>query len=343
MEIYTLDAAYDREAVVEGYETLIWTERYDEFGDFAIVAEPSEKLIKKLPLGTLLVNSESNRIMIVEDLLVEDKNGTKKLTVTGRSMEVIFDTRVVHAYYYTEGTIGTMVTELVHRICVVPEGNSQPNDNFPGLVTRDDVPGGAYFGVAAVKVQSMYTAIESMCKSGDIGFCVELQPRSPRLLFRTYEGVLRQNVRFSTELDTLTNVSYFFSQKNYRNIAYVTHQLGANAIPDKNGSDTVSGFGRRNIAVDATDIDPNESPSLSDFQARLNQRAYEVLAQNRNDIIYDGEIEPNKDFQYRRDYWLGDVVTLYANRELSTQVRIKEHIWIDDVEGQRSYPTFVLY
>lgn len=44
MEIYILDEGFYETDVIDSYESLIWTERFDSLGDFELVMHPNEDL-----------------------------------------------------------------------------------------------------------------------------------------------------------------------------------------------------------------------------------------------------------------------------------------------------------
>src|SRR5690606_15523294 len=95
MELYTLDEQLRRSDVVEGYESLIWTERYSAWGDFELVFPSTRQARSLLRVGTRLAFSRSHRVMTVETLEnTVDAEGVQLLKVTGRSMEAVLDDRV---------------------------------------------------------------------------------------------------------------------------------------------------------------------------------------------------------------------------------------------------------
>lgn len=90
MLIYILDPfSFDRVAVIEEYESCIWTERFVDPGDFTLVVPQTGPNVELLVGGTVLENEESDRPMFIEGL--ELKDGT--LICTGRTLEAFFNQR----------------------------------------------------------------------------------------------------------------------------------------------------------------------------------------------------------------------------------------------------------
>lgn len=96
MQLYTLDGtSFLPNGYIQGYSSLIWTERYLSPGEFELVtAEP--EILSKLPPGTLLCIQESAVIMMVDTVnLRQNEAGYPESVVTGRTIDAILDERVI--------------------------------------------------------------------------------------------------------------------------------------------------------------------------------------------------------------------------------------------------------
>ena len=95
MELRTLDDNCQPLAVLENYNSLIWTERYGPAGDFELQSNTVEATLQSLPLESMIGLRESTVPMIVETHKIEKPiNGPPLLTVTGRSYESILERRI---------------------------------------------------------------------------------------------------------------------------------------------------------------------------------------------------------------------------------------------------------
>jgi len=91
-----LDKSCNLVHVVDDYKSLIWTERYNTYGDFELVVPGTYENYSKFSLDTYLFTSESQKLMIIEQLeWVEKYNESSEIKLTGRSLESILDRRVV--------------------------------------------------------------------------------------------------------------------------------------------------------------------------------------------------------------------------------------------------------
>src|SRR4051812_17036171 len=95
MELLTLNDTNQSGKLIENWDSLIWTERFNTVGDFNLQTGRVEEFMSLLPEGTRLTLRDSNIAMVVETHQIERKKNTpQKLTITGRSYESILDRRV---------------------------------------------------------------------------------------------------------------------------------------------------------------------------------------------------------------------------------------------------------
>ena len=280
MELYTLDAQLRRAAVIDRFESMIWTERYSEWGDFELHIFSTPEMRRLLPTGTLLAMSDSYRVMKVE--LVEnsvDSEDRKMLKITGRSLEAILDERVARNNFADltttpkwsiTGTPGAIARWIFNQICRT--NALVPDDQIPFLVAGSLFPPGNVEEPSEeitieVSLTTVYKAIKEICDAYDLGFRLLRNFDTSQLYFDVYSGNDRttlQNVLapvvFAPNLDNLTNISEVTSTGNYRNVAYVYHPIGVQIVTGDGVSVEVEGFERRVLAVDASDIKVPDRP-----------------------------------------------------------------------------------
>lgn len=93
---------------------------------------------------------------------------------------------------------------------------------------------------------------------------------------------------------------------------------------------------------------PNSSPTDQDnvvwrdviYRVYLLTRGYEKLAEYGKITSFSGSIEPNTTFVYKKDYFLGDIVTVQNSFGISVEARIVEVIEVNDDNGYSVQPTF---
>lgn len=376
MELYTLDPLLRREYVVEEYESLIWTERFQQYGDFQLDIYSSYKARSLLKPDTYLAVNKSNYVMRIET--VEDSvnaNGEKILVVKGRSLEALLYDRVAYlanaatqttttttdpgtgettttttdVKWTITGTPAAVCRKIFHDICVA--GALDPADVIPFINEGTFMPDDTIVeptDLITVDIQptTVYDAIEQIAKVWNLGFRLLRQQDMSRLWFDIYVGSDRTTAQtvlpavvFAPEMDNLQNTKELSSIEGAKNVAYVYSPAGFQMVFAEGVDPEVDGFERHVLTVDANDI---TADSVTDVAAALQQRGYEALAENRTYQAFDGEISQSSQYIYGRDYNLGDVVETRNVDGVTNNMRVTEQIFVEDKEGERSYPTLTL-
>lgn len=358
MEIYVLDDLLRRETVVDRFVSLIWTERYNAYGDFQLVIHSNVQSRQLLGQGEMLAINGSDRVMVIEN--VEDKDdsdGRSLLTLTGRSLEAIMERRVNSGSpfdtgaggannYNATGTPGAIARNQFDAHC---RNNTKfPGDNIPFITTGSLYPAGTIAEpdttiTMVIDRNDVYTAVKNICDIYGLGFRLYRGPDTSKLYFDIYTGndlttaqTSKPAVIFSPDLENLTNIAQLSSIENYKNVAYVLAPNGSRVVYSNNVDASVSGFDRRVLFVDASDITTAAGTALNDA---LDLRGAQELAKNKSLTALDGEIPQNGKYRYRVDYNLGDILEMRNNDGVTNRMRVTEQIFVDDEQGERSYPT----
>lgn len=107
MELMTLDSSFQPDRLVENFESLIWTERYSQAGDFEIVSGDIDGMMKLLPRETCLCLRNSNVPMLIENhKITKGPRQAPQISITGRSFETVLERRAS-----VRSTIGSTLTE----------------------------------------------------------------------------------------------------------------------------------------------------------------------------------------------------------------------------------------
>src|SRR5689334_24374231 len=105
MDVYTLDALNRRITLTDKFKSMVWTERFNRWGDFQFDVYATNEMRLRFSVGTRLMIPDSLRVMTVETTQEnEDNEGRKILTLKGRSLEKILDDRLAR------GTLSDLTT-----------------------------------------------------------------------------------------------------------------------------------------------------------------------------------------------------------------------------------------
>ncbi len=365
MEVYTLDAQLRRIQVIDEFESLIWTERFAEWGEFDLTVESTPRMRQLLTSGQKLAMNESLRVMTVETREIStDSDGRKFLHVTGRSIEAILEDRVLYGQYPFYGsyleyfeltdTPGNIIryiftyfflSPIVGSYNVIPYAEIS-SELFP--VENIDEPSSII--VWRQEPIDIYSAVKDLCEKYALGFRFVRNYDNSELHFNVYAGSDRRTgngdfppLQFSPDFENLENSKEFTSTQTEKNTAYVLSTQGGKIVYAPNVDPLISGFARKAMVVNVGNIDIPDGYTAAQTElfvdSFLEQRGLEALAQQRATYIFDGEIRQDTMYRYGVDYYLGDVVELRGEDQTIASRRVTEQIFVSDQEGERSYPT----
>lgn len=357
MEVYVLDSLLRRTEVVDAFESVIWTERFAEIGDFEIDLVSTLANRSLFIAGTRLAINKSHRVMVVETVEdTTDDDGKNLLKVKGHSIESVLKDRIakqtmsdttVEPSWVLTGTPDEIANAMFDHIC--RDTALDPADGIPFLqpgtfLPDDTVPKSASAIVWEQQLDSLYNAIKGVADLYELGFRLVRNFDTSQLYFDIYSGIDRTTrqtdvapVVFSPYLDNLQNTTEFSTIQDSKNVAYVFSPVGFEVVYGENVDPDVEGFERRVLLVSTSDVDEN----TPDISAALIQIGQEELTKNRAQSYFDGELSEYSPYTYGVDYSVGDLVEMRNVDGVVTYKRVTEQIFVCDREGERSYPTLL--
>lgn len=344
--------------VIDRFESLIWTERWQAFGDFQLDIFSTLAARSTFKVGTRLAMNESNYVMTVESVEdEEDAEGRRKLTIKGRSLESQLLDRVAYSAATDTTTTpkwiitnppATVARQIFHDICVT--GILDPNDVIPFIVEGTFLePGTIVEPIDPITVEmdptTVYDAIKKICDVWNLGFRMLRNYDTSQVYFDIYAGSDRTSgqtvhapVIFTPELDNLQNTKELTSIDKAKNVAYVYSPAGFQKVYAVGVDPLTEGFERKVLVVNATDITADNP----DVASALTQRGNEELSKYRTYQAFDGEISQFSEYKYGTHYQLGDIVEMRNLSGVTNNMRVTEQIFVSDRNGERIYPTLTL-
>lgn len=349
MDILALNKDLDVISIVDVYESLIWTERYYEYGDFEIYTAMTQDVLNYIKTDYYLQRRGSDRVMIIEDLKIDtDSESGNHITITGRSLESILDRRIVWTQTTLDGNLQNGIKKLITENVISPSKPERKISNFIFKDSTDPLITGL-----TIKAQytgdSLYDVISKVCEEKSIGFKVTLN-ESKQFVFELYAGTDRSYdqtevpyVVFSPGFDNIINSNYLESKASLKNVALVGGE-GEGTARKYLAIGNTSGLDRRELFVDARDVSSEKEGggtlSTDEYNELLKQRGNEYLADYTDLVSFEGEVETTIMYKYGIDFFDGDIVQIANEYGHEAKVRILEVVISENEEGSSVYPTF---
>lgn len=253
MDLYLLDKSRTPIYIIDDYVSLVWTERFQEPGEFELRLKPTRLLFSDFKVGYYLTKSDSSDAMIIEYReLSNDSEEGKFLDIKGRSVSSILDRRVdlSHALNLSSDGAYTLSGEVLGCMMSIVEDNavnaiiqttdyahtqtshnletgeitrhfypyniSAPQRNIPELVLGDYTPSDVMANMEiSDKSMTVIDVLKKICEEYRCGFKVTLNPDTKKFEFVALFGTDR--TLGQTENDPL-----YFSEEMY-NLLYTNY------------------------------------------------------------------------------------------------------------------------
>lgn len=340
-------------------KTATWTERYREPGEITITAPVSSGLRDFLPLGTLMSHTDTEEVMIIENAEIDEdvEDGEPEIQFTGRSLECWLEQRIVgediehyaglvlnyEPYMLAFDTSWEQAKELIRLH--INDATEITTGNISGIVpiSNQQHIGTSTTAERLVNPTTVHAAVLELLAIDDFGIKTvrpnagNVDPLTTEL--RIHNGVDRTtNVIFSHIKGDLQKARYLWSNKNLKTDYYCFSTYL------KARSDSAShGFDRRTLLVDCTDMDQAIAYADIgvdfDLGAAMYARGEMLLRNQALKSILSTNVSQKTRYQFRKDYDVGDLVTVNGNYDTSAIMRVTEHVEFLDENGESGYPT----
>lgn len=363
MNILVMNTNFESVGIIDTYISLIWTDRYNEAGDFEMVIPYSQKIIDIAKEDYYLINELSEHVMIIEEIYITtDVEEGEQVTIKGHSLEQILNRRIIwnktnftKTYSSESDTIGTIpnlqdgIKQILEENIISPAINARRISNFIFEESTDP-----YITSLTLEAQyrgeDIYETIKELCIENGIGFKITLNSNYQFVFAlysgadRTYDQIENPYIVFSPNNDNLFNSSYCRSKSSFKNVTLVAGEEA------EDGSQTTIVVGneldlnRREIFTDASDVSATiDETELTDaqYKAHLKQKGIDTLIDNLEVEAFDGEVEATIMYKYGEDFFMGDIVQIEDEYGHEGQAYISEFIISQDDSGINMYPTFI--
>lgn len=246
MDTWTDIKVYLNGEQITDYYSFIWTDRYNEPGDFELQLPYTDKNVKKFAIDSAVTCNLSRGIMLVEEVTISISfDQGRVLVVKGRSIESILERRVIadslilDSDDYTENKFINALNEVcmngfADMVGVMTENNNFSPIGFAAFSGRDlglDYSKETMLSTdpedhilnSEVRIEAtgkdLLTIFEENCQLMGFGFRLKDGTK-----IEVYDGVDRSDEIIYSEEDPYNNLSsieYSTDSKDYRNFAFV--------------------------------------------------------------------------------------------------------------------------
>lgn len=353
--LYILDRNFVQFYAISDFNSLIWTERYWECGDFELEMFFDLEILDKVKVGYYIALGKSPNIMVIEsiDITYEiDNKAARYIVYKGRTMESILDRRIMWGeWLYEETDAQSIIFDLIDKSIVNPEDDGRKIEWFrmrkvDGLLE--------YLLTLYGDGDNVYEIVRSICQEKQMGMKAEFIENERAIEFSLYSGKDHSYdqtrippVIFSSTFGNLGPSRYSLNTTGFKTVALVTGPWRDTNIFDEEGNVIDTETTRSMIEVgdfSVTGIDRREMlvEAGSGYPEDMARQAMEEIAEINRLEELDSELDPRRQFVYGVDYTIGDIVQVITDFGLDSKAIVVEFIRSWDENGYNEVPTFKL-
>lgn len=328
IDLIILNADFAELGALDDFSSLIWDRKYYETGNFELHCSP-----KYFPLfmGAEYIWSKG----LVETGIIQDVSYDKEkhdTIVKGHFLEDILCGRLITDIVKGTKTPEVWAREWITNYCITPADSKRKiaklslgtmhglGTPVPVQTRGDDLP----------------SKIREIATPQECGFRILYDYLHDQMYAEIWQGLDRtenQTVHslavFSDEEETSSLSTYTRSAGDYRNFAYVAGE-GEDADRIIVTVDQTNGNPRKELWVDARDLQREKDDTDTTYKAKLIQRGKEKLAQYPIAESADFSVLTSNTLIYREDYDLGDLGTVIDQEtgiKYTARVEEIEEVW----------------
>lgn len=380
MEAWILNEELTSIAIIDEFESFIWTDRYIGEGEFELYLPVAVKVFPEIQKERYLWIKESQKMMIIEDIAINtDAENGDHATITGRSLESFLHRRIVWDITTLSGNFQDGVERLLNENAIAPIDYRR---NLPITFRTSKDPAiteltydGQFRG------EDLYDAIYTMCESFEIGFRIipifDVKPTA--FFFELYSGADRTwdqtkniPVVFSHKYENLLSSDFYESNRDWKTACLAVGEVNEQEYRleiDPIFYHEPTGIYRREtfltVGIEAGEnitippLDANEDGTVTPQERRdyneavaqkalqqqgyisqLGQAGWSTLMELTPIKMFEGEIDYRVQFIYGKDFFIGDVVQVANAYGKEGKCRISELVMTHDSTGESLIPTF---
>lgn len=350
MNIVVYDTDFKLVGFADVYRSFIWTDRYNQAGDFEFYTPMKMDLLDLLKQDYYLFIDESEHTMIISDIQIETEvEEGNYLKITGKSLEYILKRRYIYPQVSYTGSLQNAIESMLNSNIIEPEDEKRKISNFVFQASSD--PKITELTIDAQYTgDDLYSVISDLCIQSGIGFKIIFDSQFNFVFSlyvgenRSYNQINNPYVIFSPEFENIIDSEYLSSSVDYSNVTLVAGEGEDTSRKTMLvGNTEASGLYRREIFTDARDLSSTQDDrtlTKEEYEELLRQRGLKILEENKIMQTFEGGVETTKLFVYGEDFFLGDIVQIANAYKMEYSARIVEMVFSEDTNGYSVFPSF---
>lgn len=311
---------FERLGILDEFQSLEIISNYQKHSEIEIVVPATKEnvdfLINRMDDIFLTIGVGKVRGYLIESLKYTDEKMTM-IELYCKSLSSMLGWRQIDGQQTFRGSVEEVIRNYVSANSVVPTNSKRKIENLilGPLNNLNDKTEQAYSN------KPLDESLWEICLKYDISYEIFADINNKKFEFIVWQGVdrstnqiIRDAVIFSKEFDNVLAQNYTDDKSDFRNTVIIAGEGEGVARTYLVVGDENVGRKRREMFVDARDLQSNESETVTmtpeQYEALLIERAENKKAEFVRVQSYETDIVYDSQFQYERDYFMGDLITV---------------------------------
>ena len=289
MKIKIYDKDLNNVLFIDGqFVSCLWSEGYNTIGSFCLELIDAAEYRKKIREDFYAGRSDRDTLMVIKT--VEFRDG--RIIASGKQATEILDDVAMIGTIQAGTNIDTAVKNAYNESAKFRRLNFAETDISANSTHQ-------------ISNASFWDVCSTLCADTDLG--IRVKKSGSELLAEFYQPPENPNLIFSKQYGNLSDPEITLSTEGAKNYAIVFGQ-GEGENRTYTTVDMTDGQDRREIIVDAKDLQMGDGETMESYLKRLESRGIEKLLERQN-VFSCSFVPSEKDFGTKYD--LGDVLTVY--------------------------------
>lgn len=319
MELIMLDKNFIPCGIIDTFSSLSWTRRYYDVGNFNLQISIEDYL--RIKNAMYIYSNSFDETAKIEAIKYTNKIGKQNVVLSGRFLEILLYDRVINSTQQFSDITENNCRNLVTNFAINPSNTSRVISKLK-LGEKKGL-GNKY--VMQTTGDNLMEELYLLAKQDELSIKLKYNFINDEIIFDVWQGLDRtesQNTNtfatFCKNFENINKDNYSLNDTQSKNFAYVAGQdSGENRVIVE--VDKTNGENRKELYVDARDLQQEDDMSLDEYKETLYNRGLEKLAECNKVEIAEFFIDPLSNLVYKKDFDLGDICT-YKNEELGILV-----------------------
>ncbi len=337
----------------------IWDKHYRDEGYVEIYAAATPRSVDLLKEGHYITRDDDEHVARIYSIATDTTEDEGEVIVAAAKFaHYVLGRRIIWNTTSTEGTAEAVGRALIVDNCIAPtdrQGRPMTERIIPEIELGKESGLTDKMEAAQVSFENLLAYELEICATFHYGLRAIMNTDNSKIAIEFYKGTdrsYRQDknafIVFSQENENLLGFSYKYDESTKTNAALIGGE--GEGIDRKLAQiGTASGLDRFEVFVDAKDV-TSTVESSDGTKTTYTAAQYNKLLEERGRLnmtpaseSFDASVDLTRSYQYRRDFDVGDIVTIYDQHTgVYVNVRLMSMLETEDASGYSLTPTFAI-